>query len=126
MAKGKYEEWLTEENLLVLEAWAMDGLTNEQIAHNIGINVKTLWEWSEKHLPIRNALKKGREVADIHVENTLYKLACAGNVTAIIFWLKNRRPDKWRDKPMSPSAATDEKEAHNDLIEAIKRITQED
>ena len=34
MAKGKYEHWLTEEGLLQLEAWARNGLTDEQIASN--------------------------------------------------------------------------------------------
>ena len=33
------------------------------------------------------------------VENALFKNAIEGNVTAQIFWLKNRKPDKWRDKP---------------------------
>ena len=36
MAKGKYEKWLKEDNLLLLEGWARDGLTDEQIAKNIG------------------------------------------------------------------------------------------
>ena len=38
MAKGKYEKWLKEENLLLLEGWARDGLTDEQIAKNIGLH----------------------------------------------------------------------------------------
>lgn len=42
MAKGKYEQWLTEEGLLQLEAWARNGLTDEQIAANIGISRSTL------------------------------------------------------------------------------------
>ena len=35
MAKGKYEYWLTDDGLLLLAAWARDGLTDEQIANNI-------------------------------------------------------------------------------------------
>lgn len=42
MAKGKYEQWLTEEGLLQLEAWARNGLTDEQIAANIGCACSTL------------------------------------------------------------------------------------
>jgi hypothetical protein len=38
VAKGKYQERITEEGLLQLEGWALDGLTDEQIAHNIGIS----------------------------------------------------------------------------------------
>ena len=41
MAKGKYEYWLTEEGLLLLEGWARDGLTDEQIAQNMGIAYST-------------------------------------------------------------------------------------
>ena len=73
--KGKYEEWLTEENLLRVEEWAKNGLTHEDIAHNIGINVATLYDWRNKYPEIDNALKKGKEVADILVENALYKRA---------------------------------------------------
>ena len=40
MAKGKYEYWLTPEGLIKLEGWARDGLTDEQIAVNIGVNRK--------------------------------------------------------------------------------------
>ncbi len=101
MAKGKYEKWLEPEGLLLLEGWARDGLTDEQIAHNIGVNVKTLWVWKTTYDPICNALKKGKEVVDYAVENALLSAALDGNTTAQIFWLKNRRPDKWRDKPAS-------------------------
>lgn len=124
MARGKYQEWLEEDNLLRLEAWARDGLTDEQIASNMGITARTLYDWKKKHLPISQTLKKGKEVADIMVENALFKRAIGyeytettneyedGNlvrtkeivkkerpdVTAQIFWLKNRKPEQWRDK----------------------------
>lgn len=128
MAKGKYEEWLEPDGLLRLEAWARDGLTDEQIAANMGINVATLYRYKNEHKEICNALKRGKEVVDIQVENALFKRAIGykytetkteewqdqeGNpvqkvtktvkevvpdTTAQIFWLKNRRPDQWRDK----------------------------
>lgn len=94
----KVDEWLTDENLTLIKGWARDGLTNEQIAKNMGISVKTLYEWQKTKSEFRNALKKGKEVADYEVENALFKAAIEGNTTAMIFWLKNRRPDKWRDK----------------------------
>lgn len=99
MAKGKYEYWLTEEGLLLLEGWARDGLTDEQIAHNIGISISTLNNWKNKYVEILESLKKGKEVVDYAVENALLKNALKGDTTAQIYWLKNRRPDKWRDKP---------------------------
>lgn len=122
--KGKYHDWLTEEGLTKLEGWARDGLTDEQIAHNIGIAVGTLYDWKNRFPEFSEALKKGKEVVDIQVENALLKRALGyeyeetkvmvdadgkkrverikkqvqPDVTAQIFWLKNRRPDRWRDK----------------------------
>jgi hypothetical protein len=98
VAKGKYEKWLKKENLLLLEGWARDGLTDEQIAKNIGITVSTFYEWKKKYSEISESLKKGKEVVDYEVENALLSSALEGNTTAQIFWLKNRRPNKWRDK----------------------------
>lgn len=99
MATGKYRRWLEPEGLLLLEGWARDGLTDEQIAHNVGVSVCTLYEWKKRFGEIAEALKNGKEVADYHVENALYAAAMSGNVAAQIFWLKNRRPDRWREKP---------------------------
>ena len=98
MAKGKYEYWTSHDGLLLIEGWARDGLTDEQIAHNIGISRSTLKEWKKKYPALSAALKKSKEVADREVENALYKKALSGDTTAIIFWLKNRRPEDWRDK----------------------------
>lgn len=75
MAKSKYKEWLTEDGLLLIEAWARNGLTDEQIAHNMGINVATLYRYKQSYCEICNALKKGKEVVDIQVENALFKRA---------------------------------------------------
>ena len=98
MAKGKYEYWKSHDGLLLIEGWARDGLTDEQIAHNMGINVRTLYKWKEEHEQIGQALKKTKEVVDREVENALYKKALSGDTTALIFWLKNRRPNDWRDR----------------------------
>ena len=95
---AKIDDWLQKDKLILLEGWARDGLTNEQIANNIGINVKTLYDWKNKNSNICNILKKSREVVDFEVENALLKSALEGNVTAQIFWLKNRRKLQWRDK----------------------------
>ena len=111
MAKGKYQRWLEPEGLIRLEGWARDGLTDEQIANNMGIATGTLYDWKAKFEEISEALKKGKEVVDYEVENALVKEALSGNVTAIIFWLKNRRPDKWRDKPEAPGDADTLKKA---------------
>ncbi len=99
MAKGKYQKWLENDKLILLQGWARDGLTDEQIARNIGIGKTALYDWKNKYTEFADALKKGKEVIDYEVENALLKKALDGDVTAMIFWLKNRRPDKWRDKP---------------------------
>lgn len=100
MAHGKFEYWLTNDGLTLLEGWARDGLTDEQIANNIGITAKTLYEWKNRFSDICEVLKKGKEVVDYQVENALLKKALDGNTTAQIFWLKNRRRTRWRDKPI--------------------------
>lgn len=98
MAKTTYTDWEAEEKILLLQGWARNGLTNEQIASNMSIGITTLWEWRKKSTKIANALKIGKDEADIQVENALYKAALEGNTTAMIFWLKNRRSKEWRDK----------------------------
>lgn len=58
MAKGKYQEWLEPEGLLLLEGWARDGLTDEQLAEKIGVSTSTLYDWKAKYSEISEALKK--------------------------------------------------------------------
>ena len=74
-AKGKYAKWLLPDNLLRLQAWARDGLSDEQMAHNIGITTTTLYDWKKKYPAFSEALSRGKEVVDIEVENALLKRA---------------------------------------------------
>lgn len=137
MAKGKYEYWLTDDGLLLLSAWARDGATDREIAERMGIAESTLYDWKNKYPKISEALKKGKEIVDIGVENALLKKALGFKETvrkplkvrrveysggkrlreyeevvdaeeeifippdtaAEIFWLKNRKPATWRDRP---------------------------
>ena len=117
---AKIDEWLQPDKLVLLEGWARDGLTYEQISNNIGIDTSTLWDWRKKESDISNALKKGREVVDFEVENALLKNAMAGNVTAQIFWLKNRKKEQWREKV---EYSADEKELTklDELLGEIKK-----
>ena len=75
MASCKYKEWLDKDKLILLRGWARNGLTDEQISHNMGIAKSTYYDWKKKNVEISNALKKGKEVVDLEVENSLYKKA---------------------------------------------------
>lgn len=119
VAKGKYQRWLTPEGLLLLEGWARDGLTDEQIAQKMGVGYSTLQTWKSKYQDIQDTLKKGKDVVDYQVENALLSSALDGNTTAQIFWLKNRRPDKWRDK-QKEEADTATLDKLDDILREIK------
>lgn len=101
MAKGLYQKWLEADNLTLLQGWKRNGLTDEQIAHNMGISPNTLAHWKMDHPQIRQALKVGREVANFIVERELFQKAVSGNTTAMIFWLKNNWRDKYNDSALS-------------------------
>lgn len=89
---------------ILITGWARDGLTDEQIAGNMGLACSTLREWKHRFPALSAALKNGKEVADYAVENALFNRAMRGDTVAMIFWLKNRRPDKWRDRPQDSDA----------------------
>lgn len=162
MAKGKYQEWLTEEGLLQLESWARDGLTDKQIASNMGVTEQTLNVWKKNYPSLFESLKRGKAVVDIQVENALLKRALGysydevtrervldydpstgqivgshieitktvkkevqGDTTAQIFWLKNRRPEQWRDKrdvSVEGEISTTSSMTDDELDERIKKL----
>ena len=101
------------------------GATDAELADFFKVTTVTIWRWQSAHVEFCNALKRGKDAADERVERSLYARATgythdavkifmpAGakkpvyaayqehvppDVTAQIFWLKNRRRDEWRDK----------------------------
>lgn len=112
-----YYKYNWNEKIELIEGWARDGLSNEQIAHNMGINPTTLYDWQEKYNKFAKALKKSKEVADYEVENALHKEATGyyyteenvsntgevvevrkyarPKVSAQKYWLNNRQRKKW-------------------------------
>ena len=128
MATGKYQKWLEPENLTLIQGWRRDGLSDEQVAKNMGIRRSTLHAWIRTHKAISDAYKAGSEVSTYEIENAMYKAATGHFVTeteqtetqapdgtvmvvkkarkryippsvgAQIFILKNRRSDIWKDK----------------------------
>ena len=109
-----------------LVAWmGRSGLTDEQIAAELGINRVTLYRWKAKYPELKQALTVSKNLVDSLVEDSLLKRAmgydyeetelvagqngktqrikkvkkhAASDTTACIFWLKNRQPAAWRDK----------------------------
>ena len=143
LSMPKYQDWIAGDGLLRVAAWARDGLTDKEIAGNIGVSVSTLYCWKNKFLEFSEALKKGKDIADIQVENALFKRAVGyeavdkrietehdketkrittvkhvpPDVGAMVFWLKNRRPDKWRDKPVA-----DASDGEDELVAKLTEI----
>ena len=99
------------------------GMTDEEIAQEIGISTRQLYRWYRDYAELCQSKKEAKSIADFEVEDSLYKRALGyeveeaeviaskdgkptkvkrvkkhipGDVTACIFWLKNRQPDKWR------------------------------
>ncbi|MDZ7821550.1 MAG: hypothetical protein U5N26_06915 [Candidatus Marinimicrobia bacterium] len=125
MAKCKYDP---ETFPKLAEGYARDGLTELQIAHNLGISKSTFETYKVKFPDFLDALKRGKGPVDFEVENALLKKALGHtyeethteirqykdgstakvkkviehytppDVIACIFWLKNRRPEQWREK----------------------------
>ncbi len=112
---------------LLAEGYARDGLADYQISKNLGVSIDSFYKYKKRYPEFAEALKKGRKPVNIEVENALLKKAIGyeyektktvkkivdGKQTvevhketvvvspseaAIIFWLKNRLPKKWRDK----------------------------
>lgn len=99
------------------------GYTDQDLANFFEVNVDSIYEWKKKHEDFSDALKRGKTEADAKVVHSLYRRALGytvteseqvmykggmhtletkrkilPDVTAQIFWLKNRQPEKWRDK----------------------------
>lgn len=117
VAKSKWEQ--VKDKLILVEGWARDGLTNEQIAEKLKINPDTLYKYQKQYPEFSESLKKGKEVVDYEVENALLKNALDGNVTAQIYWLNNRKPKQWRNKQEEQAVPTEDRvQIINDLPES--------
>lgn len=73
MAKSKWSE--VKEKLKDIEMWASMGLSDLQIAFNLGISKDTFYRYKKEHSDFSDCLKRGKNVADFKVENALYKKA---------------------------------------------------
>lgn len=120
----KYEDWLTEDKLILLSGWVKEGLTNEQLVEKMGINRSTFYRWKDEFKDFKDILKRTKEVVDYEVENALFKRAMGQTIEleeqrlgrdgviitlkkkmyippdtlALMYWLNNRKSSHWRNK----------------------------
>lgn len=89
-------KWERPEKLELLRAWARDGLSMDQIAHNMGFKRRdTLYKYANLSADIIDSLRKGKEESDSEVENTLFK-KCTG------FFQEELKPMKIRKAEYDP------------------------
>ena len=149
VAKSKWDTHV-KDKLVVVEGWARNGLTEKQIAHNLGVAYSTFRVYKEKYPALSAVLKKGREVIDFEVEGALIKRALgysyvevtkelvenettgsaelkvvktvtkqvAPDVTAQIFWFKNRKPNEWKNDPQMLELKKRDLELKQKIVEA--------
>lgn len=136
MARPSKYKTHVEPRLEEVKDWVRNGATDEEVAKRLGINPDTLYSYKKEFSEFSESLKKGKDYIDAEVENALLKRALGysykettqevdedgkksikvvtkqvvPDIVAQIFWLKNRRPDKWREKP---SEEKDERESIN-------------
>lgn len=72
---SQVDYWLTDDGLTLLECWARDGLTDQEMALKVGVTKLALRQWRETYPEIARALATGREIIDYKVENALLKAA---------------------------------------------------
>lgn len=147
MAKSKYLTHV-KPKLELVECWARDGLTDEQISNNLGIHISTFYDYKKNYSEFSEALKKGKEIIDYQVENALLKRALGyeyeeityehgeetkrvlkhvvGDTTAQIFWLKNRKPQQWRDKKDIEHSGEVNNPYSELTTEELKKLIQDD
>ena len=95
MPAGRPPFKVTDEVLKKVEKYASLGLTQEQIAHNLGISTNTLRAKKKQFSLFLNAMEKGKAKGISAISNAVFESAMGGNVSNQQFYLKNRAPDQW-------------------------------
>lgn len=125
-SRTSWKQWFSPENVELVEGWARDGLSDAQIAKNIGINVSTIYDWKRQHPEFLNAFKKGKQVVNVELENALFKKAVGAKTSTTTYRvskvdenvLKARRL-RYADKYLQDHPGANKKEA---LIAATEHV----
>lgn len=90
--------WLRPENVRLIRMWRIKNLTTYQIAKRIGVAYETLMHWARENENLCNALNYSRELANSMALHSLLDQIERGNITAIIFYLKNQMPEDFGER----------------------------
>ena len=111
IAKSKWEQ--VKEKLQNVETWASMGLSDVQIAFNLGISKDTFYRYKKDHTDFSDSLKRGKVVADTKVENSLYKKATGYSTT-----------EQMAIKVKEESYTTEGKKIVNEKVEVVEVIKE--
>lgn len=78
-------------------------------AGKIGVSRQTVYEWAEVHPEFSDALNTARAASAAWWEDRAVDIATGGegNASVVIFGLKNRVADEWRDKNVTEIGGID-------------------
>lgn len=97
-----YDQWakagVLSERLFLMEAMCMEGHTQAEIAKELGIGMNTLLKLKERYKDVAILLSRTKRMVDYQIEKSLYEKAKEGDVSAMKFWLMNRKSDLWKDR----------------------------
>lgn len=97
------------------------GATDKEIADFFNTTETTINNWKLKEPEFLESLKEGKIQSDLKVASSLYGKAINGDVTAIIYWLKNRRSKDWRDRKEIEHTILDKDE----ILKKIREVAQD-
>lgn len=142
--------WLSEEGLTLIRGWRRNGLSIKDLVNqNIGVSMTAWYGWYRESEDLRKACTDGREVANYAVEDALFRRAVGydyweetwdliegelrlahkykrhvpPDTKAIMHWLFNRLPDRWRSI-QEPLEATQYTETIKNILVAMKEVAQ--
>jgi len=74
-----------------------NGCTETAAFRSLGVAEATYYDWKKVHPEFAEEIEKARQRAHATMVGRLVQQAQRGKIAAIIFWLKNRFPEEWRD-----------------------------